>query len=97
MMVELDSQYMHSCSGLIVPHCLTRFSCKLQSLQNLNDPDVDLSRSLNVNFNIAVDFLLVSISHGLAVIGTDLKIVSFGQNFGQLTQNDSLFSGCPSC
>ncbi len=45
------------------------------SLRNLNDPDFDLSRSFNVKYNFATDFLLVSssedmsISRGLAVIG----------------------------
>ncbi len=47
-----------------------------RSLRNLNNPGFDLSMSLNVKCNVAVDFLLVSnskhisISHGLAVIGT---------------------------
>ncbi len=88
MLVELDFRYMISYSGLIVTHCLTR-------LGNLNGPHFDLSRSLNVLCNFAVEFfyccLLVNtcmfIAHGLAVIGIWKVSYHFGQNFGQTTQN----------
>ncbi len=102
MLVELDSRYMIFYFGfkLILTRCLTPFLCKPQaSLQNPNDPDFDLSSSLSVKCNFAVDFHLMSnskhksISHSLAVICTWKSLIIWPQFQTANAKSNHFFQG----